>query len=379
MRRENGMKDIFDFYEQNEYGYWRSGETVTYKLLEEVPDTEKPAEEESFFEKIFGSLKGSTKIKICVSNQTGASSFEVNLFAPKPEDRFLPDGKCPVIVSMHPIKPKETGLLKGYAFIFLNPGQIASDDIKHQGCFYDLYPYGTDPKSQTGVLSAWAWGASKVLDALENGLAEEFGIDISGTVVTGVSRFGKAAAVCGAFEKRFAMTAPACSGAGGLALYKVFSEGNTYDLSEVGGPEAYTYTKNEPLDCLQSDAERGWFCDAFLQYHSPDEIPVDQEMLPVMAMGKDRLYFVIAAMMSEDWVNAPSMWECFVRAKKIYDENGLSEHIASSFHREGHAVLEEDLEKMILFFNKMHYGIENGLKVESLQRKVFREVPKSEE
>ena len=48
---------------------------------------------------------------------------------------------------------------------------------------------------------AWAWGASKVLDALYNGAADEFGLNAENSIITGVSRWGKAAAVCGAFEQ----------------------------------------------------------------------------------------------------------------------------------------------------------------------------------
>ena len=76
-----------------------------------------------------------------------------------------------------------------------------------------------DPATQTGGLMAWAWGASKVLDAVYAGLDIEFGLDAEASMVTGVSRWGKATAVCGAFEKRFRLTIPTCSGAGGLAQY----------------------------------------------------------------------------------------------------------------------------------------------------------------
>lgn len=410
------------FLEEHEYGVWRSGEKVTYEYFEEEEKAPENPEMAAFFEKMFGSLKGGRKYRINVersmelpdavqnaleenegnnagtennakasaaASSTRRSSFTVTMFLPKDEDRFLPDGKCPVIIGMHPILPKEYAMKKGYALIFLNAAQVASDDTEHRGCFYDLYPYADretteqasgslsaaakNMESQTGVLSAWAWGASKVLDALEAGLADEYKIDLEGTVITGVSRYGKAAAVCGAFENRFRLTAPVCSGAGGLALYNVFSEGKTYDLTAVGGPAEYTYSQNEPLSCLQSDAERGWFNDAFLQYKTPGDIPIDQNCLPVLAMDKDRFYFIIAAMMSEDWVNAPSMWECFTRAKKVYDENGLSDHIVTSFHREGHAVLEEDIVKLIAYFNKMAYGIGDEMNVKLLQEKVFIE------
>lgn len=74
----------------------------------------------------------------------------------------------------------------------LEIGKIASDDTRHQGAFYDLYPYGKDESEQTGVLMAWAWGASKVLDAVYAGLNKEYSLNADASMVTGVSRWGKA-------------------------------------------------------------------------------------------------------------------------------------------------------------------------------------------
>ena len=190
-------------------------------------------------------------------------------------------------------------------------------------------------------------------------------------MVTGVSRCGKSAAVCGAFEKRFRMPIPACSGAGGLALYNFRSTGKTYDLTGVGGPSSYTYGDNEPLSCLQSDAERGWFNDRFLSYADPKDIPYDQEWLPILAMAEDRYYFIIAACMSEDWVNAPAMWECYKKANEIYEAHGLGDHLVLNFHREGHAVLAEDVERIVAYFNHMYYGMDTGVSIEELKTTVF--------
>ena len=59
--------------------------------------------------------------------------------------------------------------------------------------------------------------------------------------------------------------------------------------------------------------------------------------------------------MGEDWVNAPSMWECYKQADKEYGSAGLSDHLVVSFHKEGHAVLEEDARLIVSYFNRMYY------------------------
>lgn len=336
-------EELKKYYQDTMYGRWRSAETVTYEHLDDEC------------------------VKIFVEKEGKSVSFTVKMYLPEKEACEQFAGNNPFIISMHPIAPTELALASGYAVIVLDTYQIASDDNKHNGCFYELYPYGNRPAEQTGVLMAWAWGAAKVIDAVEGGLGnrevgetEELLQNASAKhpiLVTGVSRWGKATAVCGAFDERVTMTVPVCSGAGGLALYGFLSEGKTYNLESVGGPAAYTYGQNEPLSCLQSEAEQGWFNDKFLEYQSAEDIPLDQHMLPVLAADEKRFYFIVAAYMGEDWVNAPSMWECYKKADGIYSQMGLREHLVVHFHKEGHAVIEEDMKLLISYFNKMCYGL----------------------
>ncbi len=358
---------IRDFYEKNMYGIWREGEKISYELLGEDPKAKEPDDgHRNPFEVIGGEL-----VKIKAEANGRKTEFIVHAYLPEKEACSRYPKGSPFIICMHPIQPKDTFLAAGYAVFFMEPGTVASDNTEYKGAFYDLYPYGSDASEQTGVLMAWAWGVAKVLDAVFNGLDKEFSLDAEASMVTGVSRWGKATAVCGAFDGRFRMTVPTCSGAGGLALYNFFSEGKTYDLTGVGGPSEYTYGKNEPLDCLQSEAERGWFNDAFLKYRTPSEIPLDQDNLPVLAMAEDRYYFIIAACMGEDWVNAPSMWECYRKADAVYEKEGLGDHLAVHFHKEGHAVIEEDAKLLIGYFDHMYYGKETDIDMRELKTSVF--------
>ena len=369
MTEKEKLTEIKRFYEENMYGVWRSGEKVSYEILGEEPEA-VPTEGKPFNP---FAVTGGTLVRIKAETGTGKAEFTVHAYLPDEAGRKRYPKGSPFIVCFHPIMPKDYALSRGIALIVMESTKIASDDIRHEGAFYDLYPYGNAAGEQTGVLMAWAWGASKILDAVYAGLAREFGLDPEASMVTGVSRWGKATAVCGAFDSRFKMTIPTCSGAGGLALYSVVSEGNTYDFSAVGGPSEYTYGKNEPLDCLQSDSERGWFNDRFLQYGTPADIPLDQENLPILAMDRSRFYFIIAAYTNEDWVNAPAMWECYKKANEAYTKAGLADNIVVHFHKEGHAVIEEDMELIIKYFNHMNYGAELGVSMSELKTTLFAE------
>ncbi|MBO4696995.1 MAG: hypothetical protein J5643_06945 [Lachnospiraceae bacterium] len=350
-------------YEDCMYGQWRSGETVSYTIADEG------AQMISFFGII--PAEGAKNLTVIVSVNGKEGSWSMPVFLPDPAVP-KPEGGYPVIISMHGLPSMEAALSRGYAVIPNNSTLVASDDIKHDGAFYELYPYGDDPKSQTGVLMAWSWGASKILDALFAGAAAELGINPELSIVTGVSRWGKATAVCGAFDPRFRLVAPACSGAGGLALYRYTSEGRTYNLSGVGASDAYTYGTNEPLSCLQSDAERGWFNEAFRGYASPDEIPLEQYELAALSAAPDRSFFLIAACTGEDWVNAPSMWECFREADKLYSFLGLEDRFVCHFHKEGHAVLEEDFELMLPYFDLVIRGLPVSVDLASLKTSVYK-------
>lgn len=338
------IDSVREFYEKNIYGKWRSGEKVSYLVI----DVCKRVVEESDnpFVNMFrlSTTDEGRDVEIYVENNGKKVCFTVRAYVPSGNKKGRP-----FIVCMHPVLPKEYILERGCGLIFLDTSMVAEDNNLRKGCFYDLYPYGDEPESQTGELMAWGWAAAKVLDAMYNGLGTELGFDPKLSMVTGVSRWGKATAVCAAFESRFKIAIPVCSGAGGLALWNCRSEGKSYDLTMCGGPADYVYTKNEPLDCLQSEAEQGWFNDSFLQYKSYAEILVEQYMLPVLAADKERFYFIVAAWMGEDWVNAPAMWECYRKSLQIYQDMGLENHLQAHFHKEGHALIQSDAEFILDF------------------------------
>jgi len=135
--------------------------------------------------------------------------------------------------------PNPAFLAGGYAVLSiptwdsarLNVSGIASDDGNHTGAFFALYPYKLDAAGDDrGVLLAWAWGASRAVDAINYLAAHDTAyahlVDTRKLVVTGFSRWGKAALLAGFLDDRFLVTAPGGSGSGGAAPYRYDSFGN---------------------------------------------------------------------------------------------------------------------------------------------------------
>ncbi len=186
-----------------------------------------------------GGAVASRSIAITIQDRGKTASFTPVLFLP-------PTGTAPypVIVqqdarSSPNAQPNRAFTQAGYAVLSIptsdNPAMtspgVASDDGNHTGAFYTLYPYKLDREGNDhGVLLAWAWGASRGVDALEYLAAHDPSyanlLDLSKLVVTGFSRWGKAALLTGFLDDRFKVTAPGGSGSGGAAPYRYDSFGN---------------------------------------------------------------------------------------------------------------------------------------------------------
>jgi endo-1,4-beta-xylanase len=127
--------------------------------------------------------------------------------------------------------PNRAFIEGGYAVLNIPTYDVASDDGNHIGAFFTLYPYRLDREgNDRGVLLAWAWGASRGVDALQYLAAHDPAyanlLDLQKLVVTGFSRWGKAALLAGFLDDRFQVTAPGGSGSGGAAPYRYDSFGN---------------------------------------------------------------------------------------------------------------------------------------------------------
>jgi len=147
---------------------------------------------------------------------------------------------------------------EGVAIISYDPYAVGAESggsrsVK-KGAFYDIY--GSD--STTGLLAAWSWGVSRIIDVIEQANTEgNTTLDPTHTGVTGCSRFGKGAFTVGVLDQRVALTMPLESGTGGVPAWRLLAGegaqsatsayGETYWLGDVFSPFTSSVTKL-PID-----------------------------------------------------------------------------------------------------------------------------------
>ena len=401
---EKRKEEIATLYQQHMYGVWRSGEQVDYEELTEVVtgrftatdwkdfstwkyvETSEPATD----------WKKSLKIKLqrtdagVPGQENAEAEFRVNLYLP--EVNTHPNG-APVFIEIGSLgEPVRNYLLsQGYAVAELRTNEVASDDDKHLGAFYELYPYGKIAAEQTGVLMAWAWGVSKIIDVLSMPvLARKWKLDPKVIIVNGVSRNGKATAVAGAFDPRITITAPSSSGAGGVVAFRYNSEGLTFDYSplrkdefidfqgEAEGTASYegyqteegklaTVTTNQSFTHLGHDSMGGWVIDNYREFSDVTEFPLDQHLLAALSSGEERYLYITTEVVGGDWVNAAGTYACYLEIKKIFERLGLSDHLTAHIHAVGHAFTRMDAEYLVAFCEQKVYKKEDAITAERLQ------------
>ncbi|MCX7720769.1 MAG: hypothetical protein N2Z64_05735 [Dictyoglomus thermophilum] len=308
-RRRQEIKELYQFYM---YGYYpdTSEEEVDYKVNENT-------------------------VSIRIRKENRETTFNARFSLPE-EKNFNPP--YPVIVVIGFIGehiPYITS--KGYSVVIFDPYQVAKDDFTHQGAFYEIYPYSKDVRKSAGVLMAWGWGASKVMDIICKGAFSK--IDPYKSVITGFSRFGKAAILAGAFDERFLIVNPHASGAGGTALFRCASP------------------SSEPFSNLQSPSEAHWFNDIFREFDDVNRLPFDQHLLLALCAPRG---LIITGGYADLWTDPEGTWRAFLEAKKVYEFLGYAERIRFAYREGGHTICREDIDNLIDFcefiFNKTKRG-----------------------
>ncbi|KAK4463018.1 hypothetical protein QBC42DRAFT_285855 [Cladorrhinum samala] len=192
----------------------------------------------------------------------------------------------------------------GVATINFNNDDIAAQQggsSRGQGKFYTLY----GSSHSAGALTAWAWGVSRIIDALELTQAQTK-IDPKRIGVTGCSRNGKGAMVAGALEPRIALTLPEESGAGGSGCWRLAA----YQKS----------TGANVQDAPQIVQENVWFSPSFNSYvNNVNQLPFDHHMLAGLIAPRP---VYIMENVDMEWLGKVSTYGCMGVARKQWQALG---------------------------------------------------------
>ena len=223
---------------------WRCRRAEIRELAEKFVYGDKPARPAT----VTGTVTA-TGITVNVSDNGRSSSFSASV--------ALPSGSGPFpAVVVYGGFGADTAAIRaaGAAVISYDPyavGKEGTARTSKQGAFYSLY----GASSSTGLLQAWGWGVSRLIDVIAQSGGSILRADAMG--VTGCSRFGKGAFVAGAFDQRIALTMPIESGSAGVPVFRGVSGEGAQSLSSAYG-------------------EQPWLGDAFGSFTgSPGRLPVD--------------------------------------------------------------------------------------------------------
>ena len=248
------------------------------------------------------SLSGTT-LSISVTAAGRSASFTATI------RRGSGSGPSPAIIAMgNALVPFDNRI----SLITFNNGAFAAQNgggSRGQGIFYNLFGSG----HSAGALTAWAWGVSRIIDALEELGPQASGIDTTRLGVTGCSRDGKGAFVAGALDKRIALTIPQESGAGGSASWRIS------DRLKAGGANIQTAD--------QIVGENVWFSTRFNNHvRSITRTPYDHHFLAGLVAPRG-LYIPENNI---DWLGPVSMTGAMRAARNIYTALGVSENMGFS-------------------------------------------------
>ena len=260
------------------------------------------------------------RIRVMYAGPYGGGSFVFTAFIPRqdrPAPAFLlicnrdPDENIdPERTTKSGFWPAEEIVERGYAAIAFWNGDIAPDrNTGNQiGVFaaFDDVAANTRKADSWGTLSAWAWGASRVMDWIET----EPSLDAKHVAVVGHTRGGKTALVAGVYDKRFAMACSNDSGCSGAKL-------NHIDLPE-----------SEHIAQIERNFTY-WFCRNYVAHvNAETEWRVDQhEFVALMA---PRLV-CIASATEDNWAGQEGEYWSGVLASPAWELYGRKGLVADGF------------------------------------------------
>jgi hypothetical protein len=228
----------------------------------------------------------------------------------------------------------------GYAFITFNNGDCGEDTTLRLAdgswAYRTTRFFPAYPNYDWGLLRAWAWGVSRIVDYVQT----DPSIDKTKLIVTGVSRTGKSALIAGAFDDRIAVVAPVASSGGGTPAYRFSGS-----VPDRGGKEGLTeMVRKYP----------NWYSDHLHQFWGqPDKLPFDENWF--IALCAPRPFISLEGDHDQN-VNQNGVWHSITAARPAYDFFHDSDRIGISFADRPHGMVQGDWDALLAFSDKFLMG-----------------------
>lgn len=250
-----------------------------------------------------------------------ALSFRIKLVLPEGEGPFpvIVDGdlsfRC---VMSHDFYFNPVN--RGIAWAVFDRTELADDVAgsgRGAGPLKELWP-GTG----FSTLSAWAWGYSRVVDALEK---LDLPLDLKCIAFSGASRGGKCTALAGAVDKRAAVVNPVCTCAGACGCYRVHMK-----ASYLGGNEARSETLDDIMRVFPF-----WMGAGMETYRTAErDLPFDAHFLKALIAPR---ILVVTESAGDVWSNPIGSWLTSEAAAEVYSLLGVPENLYWYYKPGGHS------------------------------------------
>lgn len=264
-----------------------------------------------------------------ITTGTAEKTVSFRAFCLLPEGAYTDrDKRYPVIISGDGCFPyhlneeyRAQALDNEIALVFFDRTELAPDhqETGNQGPLYEVYPR---PDYTFGAIGAWAWGYSRVVDALER--LEDLPLDLSRICFTGHSRGAKTAVLAGVLDERAFLVNPNATCAGGCGCYRIHMEG-----SDRGAEPK----RSETLAALLRRFAF-WMGEGMKEYANREEdLPFDCHFLKALIAPR---YFYDSEGGGDLWANPVGSYMTTLAAQEVYRFLGVEDRLFWSFRPGGH-------------------------------------------
>lgn len=228
----------------------------------------------------------------------------------------------------------------GYGFVMFNNNDCGEDTTLRNPdgsfAFRTTRFFPAYPNYDWGILRAWAWGVSRIVDYLET----DPSVDAKKLIVIGVSRTGKSALIAGAFDDRIALVAPVASSGGGTPAYR-FSGSDP----DRGGKEGLSEMVRKYPNWFSPNLHQFW--------GQPDKLPFDENWF--IALVAPRPFIALEGDHDQN-VNQNGVYQSFKAALPAYQFLHVADRLGVNWSNRPHGMVQGDWDALLAFADKFLMG-----------------------